>query len=143
VPNAYGTLTRVLQAALGRWPSRDILWPAAGWNAYGYVENNPVRWIDPNGTQGWLLPVGIAIAILLAWLLGRGCKQRVDQTAHCKSLALTFAYNCKNIGLTGSDYSTCVTQACRRCCEPSPSPDEAQYCALACEGEAGIGELYG
>jgi len=34
---------------LGRWISRDPIGLAGGVNVYGYVNNNPLRWRDPNG----------------------------------------------------------------------------------------------
>src|SRR5262249_22896729 len=36
---------------LARWPSCDPLGIADGMNLYRYVHNNPVRLVDPSGTQ--------------------------------------------------------------------------------------------
>ena len=36
-------------ASLGRWLNRDPLGESAGPNLYTFVENNPVRFIDPYG----------------------------------------------------------------------------------------------
>ena len=48
----YSTLYRFYSPDLGRWISRDPLPDAEmkqGPNLYGYVGNNPLRWIDPLG----------------------------------------------------------------------------------------------
>jgi RHS repeat-associated protein len=40
---------RAYSPTLGRWISRDPLGERAGINLYGYVFNNPVKWVDPLG----------------------------------------------------------------------------------------------
>jgi RHS repeat-associated protein len=37
---------------LGRWTSPDPLGTVDGYNVYAYVRNDPVNWIDPDGTNG-------------------------------------------------------------------------------------------
>jgi len=37
--------------ALGRWLTRDPIEEAGGINLYGFVENNPVNFVDPNGLE--------------------------------------------------------------------------------------------
>jgi RHS repeat-associated protein len=37
--------------AIGRWTTRDPLGEAGGINLYAFVGNNPVNWVDPNGTS--------------------------------------------------------------------------------------------
>ena len=40
---------RFYQPVMGRWLTRDPLQEAGGINLYGFVQNNPVNWIDPWG----------------------------------------------------------------------------------------------
>lgn len=40
---------RMPRTDLGRWTSRDPLWPWSGLNPYRVVGNNPVNWTDPSG----------------------------------------------------------------------------------------------
>ncbi|EHK24115.1 uncharacterized protein TRIVIDRAFT_49, partial [Trichoderma virens Gv29-8] len=37
---------------LGRWTSSDPLGTIDGYNVYAYVRNDPVNWVDPDGTTG-------------------------------------------------------------------------------------------
>jgi len=45
------TMFRAYDANLGRWISRDPIGERGGVNLYGYVRNNPIRWIDRLGLQ--------------------------------------------------------------------------------------------
>jgi RHS repeat-associated protein len=45
----YLTLYRAYDPQTGRWLSRDPIGEAGGINLYGYVEGNPVAWVDPTG----------------------------------------------------------------------------------------------
>ncbi|MDD5263077.1 MAG: hypothetical protein PHD76_14635 [Methylacidiphilales bacterium] len=47
---------RAYDANLGRWLSRDPIEEEGGINLYGYVANNPLRWIDPFGLQFGPMP---------------------------------------------------------------------------------------
>jgi RHS repeat-associated protein len=42
---------RFYMPSLGRWPSRDPIGERGGLNLYGYVLNNPIRWVDPLGLE--------------------------------------------------------------------------------------------
>jgi len=53
---------------VGRWTSRDPIGFAGGdVNLYGYVWNNPINWVDPEGTISTLPAIGI---ISGAWIVG-------------------------------------------------------------------------
>jgi RHS repeat-associated protein len=45
---------RAYSPSLGRWISRDPIGEMGGLNLYGYVLNNPVRWIDQLGYDIWI-----------------------------------------------------------------------------------------
>jgi RHS repeat-associated protein len=52
---------RAYSAELGRWLSRDPIEEEGGINLYGYVGNDPVNWIDPDGlSPSWALPPQLA-----------------------------------------------------------------------------------
>jgi RHS repeat-associated protein len=43
----YYVRARVYRADLGRWATKDLLWPMESY--YGYGRNQPVRFVDPSG----------------------------------------------------------------------------------------------
>jgi RHS repeat-associated protein len=48
-----------LKSTIGRWDSRDKLgFDGGSWNPYGYVENNPVGYVDPTGEAPGPLSMG-------------------------------------------------------------------------------------
>jgi RHS repeat-associated protein len=49
LPNWMQVRARFLDTVKGRWPSRDPIGSADDWDAYRFVGNNPVIWIDPSG----------------------------------------------------------------------------------------------
>jgi hypothetical protein len=58
------------------WPSRDPIGENGGVNLYGYVLNNPINFIDPDGRLAWV-PIIIAYIGLTEWLNAPGPE---DQT---------------------------------------------------------------
>jgi len=54
------TLFRAYDSEEGRWLSRDPIGEEGGINLYGYVANNPVRWVDPFGLNPALAGVVVS-----------------------------------------------------------------------------------
>ncbi|MCP3889256.1 MAG: hypothetical protein GY702_10335, partial [Desulfobulbaceae bacterium] len=52
--NYYGY--RFYNPSIERWMNRDPLGEAGGINLYGFVQNNPVNWIDPWGLEVIIIP---------------------------------------------------------------------------------------
>jgi len=52
---------RFYNPAIGRWLNRDPLEEAGGINLYGFVQNNPVNFVDPWGLRKWHTPDGTHI----------------------------------------------------------------------------------
>ncbi len=67
--------TRAYNPALGRWISRDPIAEAGGVNLYAYQPNNPISFVDPDGTNTVAVagvafgPFGVVAGG--AWLLGQ------------------------------------------------------------------------
>ena len=41
---------RYYSPEIGRWLSRDPIWERGGWNLYGFLGNDPIRFTDMLGT---------------------------------------------------------------------------------------------
>ena len=48
----FFTATRAYSPNVGRFISRDVIEEKGGLNLYAYVQNNPIRYVDPQGTDG-------------------------------------------------------------------------------------------
>jgi len=48
---------RDYDASVGRWVSKDPIGFGGGLNLFGYVEGDPVNWVDPSGLDGILDPL--------------------------------------------------------------------------------------
>ena len=55
--NFFYYRNRILDPATGRFTSEDPLGFVDGANRYGYVVNNPVMFVDPDGQIVWFIPV--------------------------------------------------------------------------------------
>lgn len=49
---------RFYAPAIGRWMNRDPLGEAGGINLYGFVLNNPIMFVDPEGLKTWQIGLG-------------------------------------------------------------------------------------
>jgi RHS repeat-associated protein len=47
----WATMNRILQSDLARWTQPDPIGERGGINLYGYVDNNPINWIDQFGLE--------------------------------------------------------------------------------------------
>ncbi len=49
--------------ALGRWLTRDRIREMGGTNLYGFVGNNPVNFVDPNGNGPWAVAACVGMSL--------------------------------------------------------------------------------
>jgi len=55
--------------SLGRWLTRDPIGEEGGINLYGFVNNDPMNWIDPDGEFPlWVICTGAGMAGVYIWL---------------------------------------------------------------------------
>jgi len=68
----YLTPYRVYDPDTGRWPSRDPIGEDGGINLYGYVGNNPVNAIDPDGLWQFTIGGGAGIGGIVTFGYNQG-----------------------------------------------------------------------
>jgi len=63
--NLYNNRNRMLNPRVGRFLSRDPISFEGGLNLYGYCNNNPIRYTDPEGKQATLvIPMALITAVV-------------------------------------------------------------------------------
>jgi len=99
---------RGFDPSLGRWLNRDPLGEAAGLNLYGYVNNDPVRLVDPSGQFPLLIVVALAALGAVAWFaIGQDAHTLVDKMKNKEHIVDLLRQKQKIIRETGgsdSDY---------------------------------------
>lgn len=75
------TLYRAYDGSAGRWISRDPIEEEGGLNLYGYVENNPINWVDPLGLYAQVTVKGnnITIAIPIRYIGPGATAERIAE----------------------------------------------------------------
>lgn len=69
---------------VSRWMSPDPLTEEySSWSPYNYVKNNPIRFVDPDGRDGWDVIKGIAMAISDNALLGTTSMRETATYSNC------------------------------------------------------------
>lgn len=52
---------------VSRWLSRDPIGEQGGLNLYGFVNNDPIRLVDPRGNISWIVWAAIVVAAEATW----------------------------------------------------------------------------
>ena len=91
----------------GRFISEDPIGIAGGMNLYGYGNNNPLMYTDPNGTMS---PTGVVVVTLITgWLLYeiynkiRDAKNDYNRACAAYAALERFKQACSNIDLDSPD----------------------------------------
>jgi RHS repeat-associated protein len=115
---------RFYSPAIGKWITRDPIGELGGINLYGFVENNPVNFVDPWGlyelkdTAGEPLDSRTHDALVcFEKCLGRDvtvtgakeCKGHVENSAHCNGQACDLGKN-NNLDLSRSEVEQCFDE---------------------------------
>ncbi len=91
----------------GRWTAKDPVRFDGGLNLYGYVENDPINSIDPNGHIGLLAGVLIGLSILnILWTIQDGIglfRKLGDPDASTEDKALSIGFFA--LAVAGGGYS--------------------------------------
>ncbi len=71
---------RDFDTSIGRWTAKDPIDFAGGdVNLYGYVQNNPVNWVDPEGEYiQYIVPIIVGGAAFYKWWNSRSHKAARD-----------------------------------------------------------------
>ena len=102
--NLYTYGARYYDAKAGRFITRDpIGFEGGDINLYGYVQNNPVNWIDPSGLRGGFMPPGGGAL----WPWAGGAPRAAEQDG-CVDSLVKICDPC--------DASNCHYEVVTRCC---------------------------
>ena len=129
------TRSRAYHAGTGRWINRDPMGEIGGINFYDYVSNNPVGWLDPDGTNALvgalagaeagavLGPGGVVVGGIIGGLAGIGIAWGAGQIVGA------------TINNMSSGGNTCNSRP-----HPKPegvTPQDHDRCRAKCSGQFG------
>jgi uncharacterized protein RhaS with RHS repeats len=112
---------------IGKWTAKDpILFAGGDSNLYGYVQGDPVNWIDPTGEIVWVAPVIGGAYAVGSVLIFKDCMEcctgkdiceigkKVDNqtvakcTKLCSQYAVLMGFGADPLGATSSEIGTQV-----------------------------------
>jgi RHS repeat-associated protein len=91
------TWYRAYDPVTGRWLSPDPIGEAGGINLYGYVGNNPINWVDPDGRIALPAVAGVAALVVAggihAYQIANAASQMAPGESAYLQTPLTVAMN--------------------------------------------------